>query len=391
MEPAINFFEKKFIDFKKLQIRDQYRRCSPTSTEKNMKKNVICIFGGRSTEYRVSLRSVECVLNNIDREKFEVSVIGITEDGKWYLYEGGTAEIVNDTWHKTDKIYPVTLIPTNGDGAFSVDRNGVTETLRPDAVFPVAHGKYCEDGTLQGLLTLAGIPYVGCGCASSAIAMDKTLTKLLLSNYEVPQANALVYTKREIENEIDSVVMRVEGTLSYPVFVKPSSSGSSVGASKANDRDELKNSLTDAAKYDRKILVEEYIKAREVEIAALGCDDGSVILSPCGEINPGDGFYDYETKYENDVAEYFIPARIKPETELRIRETAELIFHVLDCRGLSRIDFFVRDFKDTEQIIFNEINTLPGFTSISMYPQLMAKYGIETKELITRLIDGAGV
>lgn len=356
-----------------------------------MKKNIICIFGGKSTEYKVSLRSVESVLNNIDREKYNVQTIGITADGKWFLYEGETNAIVNDTWHTTDKIFPVTLVPTNGNGAFIVERNGISETLKADAVFPVVHGKYCEDGTLQGMLSLAGIPYVGCGCASSAICMDKTLTKLLLSNYEVPQANALVYTSKEIENDIDSVVSRTESTLPYPVFVKPSSSGSSVGAGKASDRESLKKTLRDAAVYDRKILVEEYIVCREVEIAALEDNNGSLILSPCGEINPGDGFYDYETKYENDNAKYFIPARIKPETEMRIRETAELIFSVLDCRGFARIDFFVRDFKGTEQIIFNEINTLPGFTSISMYPQLMEKHGISYKELISRLIETAGV
>ena len=355
-----------------------------------MKKNVICIFGGKSTEYKVSLRSVECVLRNIDREKFNVSVIGITADGKWYLYEDEIDLIPADTWHTSDKLYPVTVNPANGSGAFLVTRDGVTETLDVDAVFPVVHGKYCEDGTLQGMLSLAGIPYVGCDCGSSAICMDKTLTKLILSNYDVPQANALVFTAREIASDADAVAARVEATLTYPVFVKPSSSGSSVGAAKAPDKDALISALTDAAKYDRKILVEEFIKGREVEIAALENEDGSVTLSPCGEINPGAEFYDYETKYETDTAEYFIPARISKLTYMRIRDTAELIFHVLGCRGLSRIDFFVRDFKGTEQIIFNEINTLPGFTSISMYPKLFEKHGIGVTELISRLIETAG-
>lgn len=357
-----------------------------------MKKNVVCIFGGKSTEYKVSLRSVESVLNNIDREKYSVSTIGITADGEWYLYKGDVADIVNDTWHTTEFISPVTIDPANGCGGFIVTRaDGVTEKLAVDVVFPVAHGKYCEDGTLQGLLSLCGIPYVGCRCASSAISMDKTLTKLILSNYEVPQANAMVFTAREIECDMDTVIARTEATLPYPVFVKPSSSGSSVGAGKAADRDALMSALRDAAKYDTKILVEEFIKAREVEIAALEDEDGGVILSPCGEINPGAEFYDYETKYETDTAEYFIPARIMPETEMRIREIAELIFSVLGCRGLSRIDFFIRDFKGTEDVIFNEINTLPGFTSISMYPQLMEKHGIGYTELISRLIEGAGI
>ncbi len=357
-----------------------------------MKKNVILIFGGKSTEYKVSLRSVESVLNNIDRDKYEVKTVGITADGHWYLYEGDTARIVADTWCCPELASPVTVDPANGKGGFIVTRqNGEKESLPCDVVFPVCHGRYCEDGTLQGLLSLCGIPYVGCGCGSSAICMDKTFTKLILSNYEVPQANALVFTGREIESSVEDVIARTEATLSYPVFVKPSSSGSSVGASKAKDRDGLVASLKDAAKYDRKILVEEFIKAREVEIAALEDTDGTVILSPCGEINPGAEFYDYETKYETDTAEYFIPARIKPETDMRIRELADLIFSVLDCRGFSRIDFFIRDFKDTEEVIFNEINTLPGFTSISMYPQLMNACGIGYKDLVSRLIESAGI
>ncbi len=356
-----------------------------------MKKNIICIFGGKSTEYKVSLRSVECVLRNIDREKYNVSAVGITEDGKWYLYEDAIDLIPTDRWHESNKKYPVSIDPTNGSGAFLVTKDGVAAPLPVDAVFPVCHGKYCEDGTLQGMLSLAGIPYVGCDCASSAMSMDKTLTKLILSNYDVPQANALVFTAPEIANDSNEVASRVESTLQYPVFVKPSSSGSSVGAAKAPDRTSLIDALSDAAKYDKKILVEEFIKGREVEIAALENEDGTVTLSVCGEINPGAEFYDYETKYETDTAEYFIPARIAGVTDMRIRDTAELIFHVLGCRGLSRIDFFVRDFKGTEQIIFNEINTLPGFTSISMYPKLFEHIGIGTTELISRLIETAGV
>ena len=358
----------------------------------NNKKNVCLIFGGRSTEYKVSLRSVCSVLRNIDRELFDVVTVGITEDGAWYLYRGTPDMISDDTWTSGD-VCPVIIDPACGRGGMRyIDREtGNATPLDIDVIFPVVHGKYCEDGTLQGLLSMCGIPYVGPNSAASAICMDKTLTKLILSNYEVPQANALSVDARELANSEDDVLYRIESMFTYPVFVKPSSSGSSVGASKAVDRDSLISAMKAAAAYDRKILVEEYIVGREVEIAALEGEDGTVILSCCGEINPGDGFYDYETKYENDNAKYYIPARIKPETELRIKETASLIFTVLGCRSLSRIDFFVRDFKGTEQIIFNEINTLPGFTSISMYPQLMEKIGISYGELITRLIATAGV
>ncbi len=354
----------------------------------NNKKRVCLIFGGKSTEYEVSLRSVCSVLANIDREAFEIITVGITKDGEWYLFRGDAEEIKNDTWQNGD-VVPMTIDPKAG--LCVCGEKGSPEVLGIDVIFPVVHGKYCEDGTLQGLLSMCGIPYVGPGCAASAVSMDKTLTKLILSNYEVPQANALCVTSRELEGDVDSIVYRIESMFKYPVFVKPSSSGSSVGASKAGDREELLRAMKDAAVYDRKILIEEYIKGREVEIAVLEDKDGSVTLSCCGEIDPGEGFYDYETKYQNDNARYYIPAHIMPETELRIKETASLIFSVLGCRGLSRIDFFVRDFKGTEQIIFNEINTLPGFTSISMYPQLMEHIGISYKELITRLIETAGV
>ncbi len=354
----------------------------------NSKKCVCLLFGGKSTEYEVSLRSVCSVLENIDRDAFDVITVGITKEGEWYLYRGDADAIKNDTWQKGD-VTPVTPDPKAG---LSVrDENGAAQALGIDVIFPVVHGKYCEDGTLQGLLSICGIPYVGSGCTSSAVCMDKTMTKLILSNYEVPLANALSVSARELEADLDDVIYRIESMFRYPVFVKPSSSGSSVGASKAEDRDGLISAMKNAAEYDKKILIEEYIKGREVEIAALENKDGTVTLSCCGEIDPGEGFYDYETKYKNDNAKYYIPAHILPETELRIKETASLIFSVLGCRGLSRIDFFVRDFKGTEQIIFNEINTLPGFTSISMYPQLLEHDGIPYSELITRLIETAGV
>ncbi len=354
------------------------------------KQHVCLLFGGKSSEYKVSLRSVASVLRNIDRERYDVSTVGITSDGVWYLFCGGIDEIESDTW-TSGKIYPLAVDPASGRGGFYYKEDGSYKKLPVDTVFPVVHGKYCEDGTLQGMLSMCGIPYVGSGCAASAVSMDKTMTKLILSNYEIPQANALSIDARELASAEDDVISRIENMLPYPVFVKPSSSGSSVGASKARDREELLRAMAEASKIDRKILVEEYIIGREVEIAALENPDGTVTLSCCGEIDPGEGFYDYETKYENDNAKYYIPAHIMPETELRIKETASLIFSVLGCRGFSRIDFFVRDFKGTEQVIFNEINTLPGFTSISMYPQLMEKIGIGYKELITRLIEAAGV
>ncbi len=352
------------------------------------KKNVCLIFGGKSTEYSVSLRSVCSVLANIDRDRYNVSTIGITDYGDWFLYRGESEMIKDGTWQNGD-VLPIVIDMSPVKGGIFCCENGKLTKLPIDVIFPVVHGKYCEDGNLQGLLSILGIPYVGSAVTASAVAMDKAMTKLILSSYGIPQANALCITVRELKANESDVIERIENMLSYPVFVKPSSSGSSVGASKASDCAELKEAMKAAAEYDSKIIVEEYIDGREVEIAALEGDNGEVILSACGEIDPGDSFYDYDTKYENDNAKYYIPARIQPETNDRIRDTADLVFHVLGCRGLSRIDFFVRDFKGTEQIVFNEINTLPGFTSISMYPQLMEYSGIPYKELISKLIEKA--
>ena len=332
----------------------------------------------------------------ISTQLYEPITIGITKDGVWYLYDmksGGVDRVLNDKWTECGFISPVIL---DISGGFLVKNNsGEYEKLDIDVIFPVVHGKNCEDGTLQGMLSLCGIPYVGSGCTASAICMDKAVTKLILSNYEVPQANALCFYENEIKTAPEELCSRVEATLTYPVFVKPSASGSSVGAYKVRNRDELLTAIKSAAEFDRKVLVEEYIIGREVEIAALetvDCDGITHLkLSCCGEINPGAEFYDYNTKYINDTAQYYIPAHISTETEMRIKETASLIFTLLGCRGLSRIDFFVRDFKGTEEIIFNEINTLPGFTSISMYPSLFAEEGVSGRELVSALLSGAHI
>ncbi|MCQ2431199.1 MAG: D-alanine--D-alanine ligase [Clostridia bacterium] len=350
-----------------------------------MKKSVLCIFGGKSTEYEVSLRSVCTVLEAIDREKYDVTVLGITKDGAWYRFDGPADEIRANTWF-TDAahIRRAMLSPNAGEGILYVEKQnmpGSFETVKVDVVIPVVHGSYAEDGNLQGLLSMSGIPYVGPHCAASAVGMDKAFTKLILNNYGIPQAKCAVLTRKEITDTLAEAVEKAEAVDIYPLFVKPANAGSSVGVSKAVDRAALEKALINAAKYDKKVLVEECIIGREVECAVLGNDDPTPSIP--GEIASGADFYDYDAKYITDTSSDYIPARVSETTLEKVRAYAKTIYIALGCQGLSRVDFFVRA---DESIIFNEINTLPGFTSISMYPKLWNYMGKNTKELIDALI-----
>ena len=253
---------------------------------------------------------------------------------------------------------------------------------RIDVVFPVMHGENCEDGAVQGLLELAGIPYVGPHVAASAVAMDKTLTKLVVDQAGIPQAAWHLVRSSELEHHVDHVVAALEQKFTYPMFVKPAGTGSSVGVSKAANREALCAALHAAAKFDTKILVEEFIDGREIEVAVMGND--SPAASVCGEIDSGAEFYDYEAKYVTDTSVAYIPARISEEVEEQVRELAVNVYSAIGCQGLSRVDFFVT--YEGNRIVFNEINTLPGFTSISMYPKLFAASGIPYAQLIDELL-----
>lgn len=352
-----------------------------------MKKSVLCLFGGKSTEYKVSLMSVCSVLPALDTDKYDIHTVGITSDGKWYSYTGSLDAIRDDTWHeKTDCLRRAMLSPSFGDGNLYVE--GETKNsfipVHIDVIVPVVHGAYCEDGTLQGLLSMTGIPYVGPHCAASAVAMDKMFTKLILNNYDIPQAKSAFFTRAEIETAPDEVLTRAEAVDSYPLFVKPANAGSSIGVSKASDRAELLAAMRLAASFDTKVIVEECIVGREVECAVLGNEDAHPSIP--GEINPGSDFYDYDTKYITDTSADFIPARISENALEQVRTYAKKIYTVLGCRGLSRVDFFV---TKEERIVFNEINTLPGFTQISMYPKLWNYMGKTTAELLDTLIEYA--
>lgn len=350
-----------------------------------MKRNVCVLFGGVSPEHEVSLRSAESVLNNMDKEKYQIYPVGITKDGQWILFGGTDYSLLPaGTWQDHPDNCRAMISPERGKGLLCVDDNGI-RSVAVDVVFPVLHGENGEDGSMQGLLQLAGIPYVGPHVAASAVSMDKTLTKLVMDHAGVPQAKWLLVRNSELSAHMDSIIKNVEDTFAYPVFVKPASTGSSVGVSKARDAQALREALLNAGKFDEKILVEEFISGSEIEVAVLG--NSSPVASVCGEIDSGADFYDYEAKYVTDTSVAYIPARISENTAERVRELAVKVYNAIGCQGLSRVDFFVT--YDNERIVFNEINTLPGFTSISMYPKLFDASGIGYSQLIDRLLEFA--
>ena len=346
-------------------------------------KNIVVIMGGRSSEHEVSLVSAATVVENINTEVYNVIMVGITKDGQWKLIES-LDKVRDGSWVQghTQAI----LSPETGKGELILMQKDHVDTVHVDVVFPVLHGMNGEDGTLQGLLELAQIPYVGCGVLASACSMDKFYTKIIVDAIGIRQAKFVGVRRGEL-TDMDEVVSRVEKELDYPVFVKPSKAGSSQGVSKAEDREGLVAALRLAAQHDSKILVEENIVGRELECAVLGGAEAKA--SGVGEILAADTFYSYEAKYNNEDSRTVVGPELPEGRTEEIRRDAEAIFKALDCYGLSRVDFFLT--KDTEEVVFNEINTLPGFTAISMYPMLWEAEGVDKKELIQRLIDLAMV
>ncbi len=349
-----------------------------------MRKLSVCVlFGGISPEHEVSLRSAESVLNNIDKEKYNVFPVGITKDGDWILFGGDDYSMLPaGTWQNCESNRRAALSPVRGQGLLSFENDCVVRE-RIDVVFPVLHGVNGEDGSMQGLLQIAGLPYVGPQVAASAACMDKTMTKLIADHANVRQAAWQLVTQQGFSHSEDTVLDAVEARFAYPVFVKPAGTGSSVGVSKAESRESLREALRLALTFDHKVLVEEFIDGQEVEVAVLGNDNP--FASVCGEIDAGAEFYDYEAKYISDCASLYIPARIPEEVAERVRELAIRVYTAMGCRGLSRVDFFVT--RQAQEVVFNEINTMPGFTSISMYPKLFEASGIAYSELIDNLIS----
>lgn len=340
------------------------------------------IFGGMSTEHDVSITSGTSVIKNLNKEKYEIYPIYIGKDGKWYEYSKTVSKI--DILQVGEEIDEKVLIS-----------NPIEYLQECDVIFPVLHGLYGEDGTIQGMLEILKKPYVGCKVLSSSICMDKSYAKIIFERAGINQAK-YVYIKKENENYIyvdnnfseenstlEKIANIVEEKLSYPVFVKPSNSGSSVGIKKAHNKEELINSIKYAGEFDRKILIEENINGREVECAVLGNKDAKA--SCVGEILPAEDFYTFDAKYKNAESRIVMPAEIPENISEEIRSMAVKAFKAADCTGLSRVDFFIEN--DTNRVIINEINTLPGFTQISMYPKLWEKMGVGYSDLLDKLIE----
>ena len=347
------------------------------------KINVCVLFGGMSPEHEVSLRSAEAILNNMNPDKYNIFPIGITKEGEWILFAGTDyAALVDGSWRNYADNKAVALSPVRGQGLL-IFEEGSVRTEKIDVVFPALHGENGEDGAKQGLLQLAGIPCVGPAVSASAVSMDKTLTKLVLDDAGVPQAAWKLVKNSALTSRIDRILDEIEASFTYPVFVKPAGTGSSVGVSKARDREALRTALIYAGKYGEKILVEEFIDGKEVEVAVLG--NAIPVASVCGEIDSGADFYDYDAKYVTDTSVAYIPARIPEDVGEQVRELAVKAYSAIGCRGMSRVDFFVT--HTDQRVVLNEINTLPGFTSISMYPKLFNASGIPFSELVDRLLS----
>lgn len=343
------------------------------------KLTVAVLFGGQSSEHEVSLVSAKTVISNINKDIYEVVLVGITKDGRW-LSVNSIEDITTGAWLES-KTTAVISPDTSHKGILLIDNGKVT--VKPvDVIFPVLHGLNGEDGTVQGLIELSKIPYVGCGVLASSVSMDKLYTKIVVDTLNIRQARYVAVRADEL-SDMKNAVDRVEQKLGYPVFIKPSNAGSSKGVSKAHNREELEQGLQDAAKHDRKILVEETIVGREIECAVLGSQ--TVKASGVGEIVAAAEFYDYDAKYNNAESKTIISPELPAGAEEQIREAAVAIFKAVDGHGLARVDFFLE--KDTNEIVFNEINTLPGFTSISMYPMLWEARGFSKERLVEKLIQ----
>lgn len=342
-------------------------------------KRLGVIFGGMSTENEVSVQSAFSILQNLDKEKYDIFPIYIEKDGNWYEYKGNFEKV--EFGGTLKDIYKIP--------------DAMKYLKELDVVFPVLHGLYGEDGTIQGLLELLKIPYVGCGVLASSIGMDKVYTKIIFEKVGINQAKYefvkkvnkdYVYVDKQFQEkqmELKEIVELISENLKFPVFVKPSRSGSSVGVKKAKDKKELSENIEYASRFDSKILIEEGIIGKEVECAVLGKDE--VMASRVGEIKSAEEFYSFDAKYINEESKTQIPANISAEKEDEIRKLAIKAFKAIDGKGLSRVDFFVED--ETQKVYINEINTLPGFTSISMYPKMMEASGIPVKKLLDSLIE----
>lgn len=346
-----------------------------SSMDKKLK--IAIIFGGRSGEHEVSLASAKSVLDALDRTKYDVVEIGITHEGAWMTSENALAVLSGEL---SEELTPV-ILPGDPSLAGLYDTNGV-KLSDFDVVFPVMHGTYSEDGTMQGLLEMADVAYVGAGVTGAAVGMDKGIFKDVMIANDIPVVDSVLALRSEIESDMTAAIAKIE-KLGYPVFVKPANMGSSVGVSKCDNRSSLVEGLMEAAQYDRRILIERGINAREIEISVLGNDNPEASVP--GEVEPSREFYSYESKYIDGTSGLMIPAPIAEDTAEIMRKTAIKTYKAIDCAGMARVDFLLD--KDDGKFYLNEVNTIPGFTEISMYPKLWDASGLPYPKLIDRLIE----
>ena len=343
------------------------------------------LFGGRSREHEVSLSSARSVLNHIDKSRYDIELIGITHDGVWVVGEDAQQLLDGKKCSPKKTIYVPTIPSDARLASVSAQNNGQMIKIEEkiDIAFPVLHGPFGEDGAIQGLFEIAGIPYVGAGVAASAVCMDKILMKSVFIKYQIPTPRFGYYLRRSWQRDKNTIKNDVLREIGFPCFVKPSNTGSSVGITKVKSMQEFDNAFELAAEYDRKIVVEQAVDAREIECSVLGNDDPEVSVP--GEIIQSREFYDYDAKYIDETSKLIIPAELNSETAQTIRGLAVEAYKAVDCSGMARVDFLLD--RNAEKVYVNELNTLPGFTDISMYPKLWEESGLSYGNLITKLID----
>lgn len=342
------------------------------------KKKIAVIFGGNSTEYEVSLQSASAVFENINTNKFDIIPIGITRSGEWYHYTGEKEKILNNTWFEDSKnLCPVVVSQNRSVKGFLEIASDKYRIIKVDLVFPVLHGKNGEDGTLQGIFELAGIPVVGCDTLSSALCMDKDRAHKLVSLAGISVPKSVTFKRFNEE----AAMKEIEANLTYPLFIKPVRAGSSFGITKVIEKQELDAAIELAFEHDTEVIVEETINGFEVGCAVLGIDE--LIVGRVDEIELSSGFFDYTEKYTLKSSKIYMPARIDAEAEKRIQEAAVTIYKALGCSGFSRVDMF---YTPSGEIVFNEVNTIPGFTSHSRYPNMMKGIGLSFSQMLDKLI-----
>ena len=347
------------------------------------KTRVALIFGGVSSEYEISCISGAAICDNLSPDKYEVFKIGITQKGRWLLYPGGTDAMRNGTWHESADCAPAFISPDRTSRGIVTSHGDAFDVVKIDVAFPALHGRNGEDGTIQGLFELAGIPYVGCGVLASAACMDKALANAMFDACGIVQTPWLTASVDDI-TDTEQLEAAIEEEIGYPLFVKPSVGGSSVGITKVKRPEDLQDALLLAAAHDTKILLERAVDGMEVECAVLGNRELQVTYP--GEIVPCNEIYDYEAKYKSGSAsKLYIPARLPQEKLAEVRDIAERAYRAMGCEGMARVDFFVE--SGTGRVLLNEINTIPGFTTISMYPKLMEHAGVPFPDLCDRLVE----